>query len=254
MSGFRGAAALVLVVWVCVGCSARITGGLDEARANEVVAALERAGIATTKQAESGGAEPTFAVEVARDELGRALTLLQESSLPRRADPGIAETYAEPSLVPSANEERARYHAAIAGELAATLERLDGVVDARVHLAMPETRELALDGSRPPSRASVLLKTRHATRLDPDGVRALVAGAVDGLETSAVSVVVVSGGADPARAGSLARVGPFRVARGSASPLTATLVASIFIHIATAGVLVLLVRRGRRATGGPEPT
>lgn len=227
-------------------CSARVTGGLDEGDANQVVAALEREGIAAEKSAEGGSGDARFSVEVARSELGAALRVLDDSSLPRSVDPGIAETYAEPSLVPSAQEERARYHAALAGELASTLERIDGVVDARVHVGIPETRELALDARPDAARASVLLKVRRGAHVDAGLVRSVVAGAIDGLSAEAVSVATVPSGPVAGAATRLAAVGPFRVAAGSRVPLAATLVTSILLHIATATVLILLVRRGVR--------
>lgn len=243
MRGFRWT---LLGLGLCVtACSARVAGGLGESDANEVVAALDRAGIAADKRSEGGGAESRFAVEVERGELGAALRVLEDSALPRRVDPGIAETYAEPSLVPSSNEERARYHAAIAGELASTLERIDGVLDARVHLGLPEPRDLPIEGAPAGARASVLLEVRRGAHVDHAGVRALVAGAVDGLPESAVSVVVVQTGAAE-RGPRWRSVGPFRVAPGSSVPLASTLATSILLHIATAIVLILLVRRGGR--------
>src|SRR4029079_8098004 len=89
----------------------------------------------------------------------RALELLRAAGLPRGQRTGFAEVYGQPSLVPTATEERARYVEALSGEIERTLETVDGVVSARVHLVLEESDPL--DGkSRVPAQAAVLLKTR----------------------------------------------------------------------------------------------
>lgn len=237
---------MVSLACVLAGCSARVAGGLDESRANEAVAALEERGIASEKRAEGTGAEVRFAVEVARGDLGEALRVLDSSSLPRHPDPGISETYAEPSLVPSPTEDRARYHAAVAGELARTLERIDGVVEARVHVASPPQDELALDAEPAPARAAVLVTTRRGRAIDASAVRALVVGAVDGLAPDSVNVVLVPARSLPSRGSRYARVGPFRVSPSSASLLGVTLAASFLTHIGLASALLVVLRRKSR--------
>lgn len=240
---------VVFVVFLLAGCTSRVAGGLDEIRANETMTWLEDHGIAASKSLESGSGEARFAVEVPRSDLGEALSLLHASGLPRQDDPGIAETYAESSLVPSSSEERARHEAAIAGELARTLERIDGVVDARVHLAVPERDPLALEGAPAQARASVLLTTRGRVAASDDAIAALVAGAVDELSPGAVSVVTVPA-RGIARTPRLARLGPFRVAPSSVRPLASLLGVSLGIHVAMAALYLVFARR--RARGG-EP-
>ena len=59
----------------------------------------------------------------------------------------LERTFAQASLVPTATEERVRAAQALSGELSRSLERLEGVLDARVHLSLPDAREAPLDGS-----------------------------------------------------------------------------------------------------------
>src|SRR4029079_3536639 len=113
----------------------------DERAANESIGALEHAGIGTEKVAEEGGGggtAATFTVRVARPEAARALELLRSLGLPRDRRHGFAEVYGQPSLIPTASEERARYLEALGGEIERTLETADGVVSARVHLVLEE--------------------------------------------------------------------------------------------------------------------
>lgn len=226
-----------------VGCSARVTGGLDEERANEAVAWLASHGVAASKASETGAGEARYSIEVPRAEVGEALALLEDANLPRRDDPGIAETYAETSLVPSPTEERVRFLSAVAGELSRTIERIDGVVDARVHIASPENVLRAIDEPPPPARASALVTIRPGTHVERESIRELIAGAVDGLVRDQVSVVVVARASLADRRSPYAHLGPFRVSPSSLRPLGALLTLSIALHVALAAAVLALLRR-----------
>lgn len=164
---------------------------LDERQASEVVVALDDGGIAAHKVRPGG--EGGYAVEVAPSDAPRALRILAERDLPRPRPPGLGEVFGKGGLVPTPTEERALYQHALAGELARSLESVEGVVGARVHLALAEADPLR-PAERPLPRASVLLRCRPsdcaAVRTLEPGIRALVAGAADRLEGAAVSVVV----------------------------------------------------------------
>jgi type III secretion protein J len=165
---------------------------LDERQASEVVVALDDGGV-DARKARPGGAEGPFSVEVAPDDAARALRILAERDLPRPRPPGFGEVFAKGGLVPTPTEERALYQHAVAGELARSLESVEGVVGARVHLALAEPDPLH-PGERPPARASVLVRCRPAAcaavrELAP-GFRALVAGSADRLDPATVSVII----------------------------------------------------------------
>src|SRR5262249_34361542 len=160
-----------------------IQHGLDEPSANEVVTALERAGVGAEKVRDEAAGGNGFIVRVAPGDVVTALDLLHSLGLPRGRRSGFAEVYAQPSLVPTATEERARYVEALAGEIARTLETIEGVVHARVHLVLAETDPLAIDGKpRVPAQAAVLLKMRTGVApLKEADLQKLVAGSVPGL-------------------------------------------------------------------------
>jgi type III secretion protein J len=193
------AAALCLLAVLACSDEA-VVHGLDERRANEVVVALEEAGVRSRKRREEGGEAPAWAITVAAGDGPAAQRVLAERELPRERPAGFAEVFGKGSMVPTPVEERALYLYALAGELARSVEAIDGVVEARVHLALPP--DDALRGDRaPPPRAAVLVKTRAGARgrVEPlaPGVRELVAGAVAGLDPAVVSVVVAEAGALP---------------------------------------------------------
>lgn len=91
-------------------------------------------------------------------------------------------------------DRRVRLLRALQGELARTIEELEGVESARVHIVLPE-ESLFLSEQRPAS-AAVLLELRPGVDLSAEQIRALVnlvAGSVEGLEPSGVTVVDARG-------------------------------------------------------------
>jgi type III secretion protein J len=102
--------------------------------------------------------------------------------------------FAKGSMVPTPTEEHALYLHALGGELARSIEAIDGVVEARVHLGLSQRDPLRAAGAAEAPRGAVLVKCRPAAcagvRALEGGIRSIVAGAVDGLEAAAVSVVV----------------------------------------------------------------
>lgn len=259
-SSLRRALGLLAALWLSACGEVAVVQGVPELEANRAVGALDQAGIASRKEADEGGSSgaATFRVNVGPDEVARAVAVLQAHALPRREEAGFAETYGQASLVQTATEERARAAQAVAGELARSLERVDGVLDARVHLSLPDTSGLLLEGQAPPrGSASVLLRHSGATPpLSEDAVRRLVAGAVAGLRGEDVTVVLVARPLPPASAEArLAWVGPVAVARGSAGTLKALLAGALGLNVLLAGVLaaVLLLRRRRDEAAEAAP-
>jgi type III secretion protein J len=201
--------AMLLVM--LAGCAGEeILHGLDERQANEVLVALDDRGIVATKAREDG-ADESWRVEVAHGDAPRAQRVLAERDLPRARPPGFSEVFAKGSMLPTPTEEHAMYLHALGGELARSVEAIDGVVEARVHLGLRQPDPLR-PGERSAPRGAVLVKCRAAAcagvrGLEP-GIRAIVAGAVDGLELAAVSVVFAEAAESAAPPRASGRLGP----------------------------------------------
>jgi type III secretion protein J len=249
----RALLAIALVVELA-GCQAAIESGLDEAQANRVIVALDEHGIHGAKEPDArSGRERTYSVLVATDDVAPALAALRAEQLPAEPDPGIADVFAEPSLVPTETEERARLTAALGGELARSIESLEGVLDARVHLALPERAVIQLDEERARPRASVLIRHRGAPPPE-DAVRRLIAGGVQDLDPDDVAIVAVPAAEAAESAPRLASIGPIAVARGSAPALRLVLGAMLATNVVLALLLALVVTRRRRAAGAETRT
>jgi len=246
MTRISGALALVLAL----GCQAELASGLPDDQASALVVALDQAGISATRELAGGGDEVAYRVHVAPDDVADALAIMRAEGLPRDVPAGLSETFGEGSLVPTPTEERARMIAALSGELSRSIEEIDGVLVARVHLALPETGRLALDAPAPQPRASVLIRYRgDLAPYDEASVRRLVAGAIDHMSEADVAIVGVGSPPRPELERRLAHIGPIAVTRGSAGLLKLILGGSLAFNVLIVLVLGAVMARRRK----PEP-
>lgn len=238
------------------GCTTDVLHELDEASANEAMLALERAGIPAGKEPSESFQGGRFTLRVPNRHTARALAILTSQGLPREPRQGLAEIYARPGLIPSPTEERARFVLATVGEIERTLESVDGVLGARVHLVPIEAEPRSLDGrGGTVARAAVLLRARRGhLGLARAEIQQLVAGSVPGLEAAAVSVIVAPvSDAPEAEPVAWTSVGPFVVARGS-RPLMLAVSVMVLAVIGALSVLLLFAMRRRPTTATTAPS
>ena len=227
---FARALATLLLLSGCTG--EELLHGLDEGQANDVLVALEGEGIAGGKLREDGN-DAGWIVTVASRDTATARRVLSERELPRPRPQGFADLYGEGGMVPTPVEEHARYLQALAGELSRSVGTLDGVVEARVHLGLPQDDPLRPGDRRPPS-AAVLVRCRPAAcgsvrALEP-GIRLLVAGSADGLSPAAVSVLVAEASTAPVKGQAVRGRGGLRIAGAAALGIMALLLGLIALR------------------------
>ncbi|MDR0466350.1 MAG: type III secretion inner membrane ring lipoprotein SctJ [Deltaproteobacteria bacterium] len=179
--------ALVVLLSLCLtACRAEIYQNLPESTANEVLSALLERGVAAEKisQGKSG-----FAVTVDTEEQLRALEILRDLGLPKPVYEGLGVVFRKEGMMSSPMEEKARFSYALSQELAASCSRLDGVVNARVHVVLREKD--VLTGAVTPASAAVML--RHTPDAPVDRyipqIRSLVVQAVPDVDSERVSVL-----------------------------------------------------------------
>lgn len=221
------------------GCAVPVAAALDEPDANRVIVALDQSGIDASKEVDPTS-EGKFRVTVARDDVGRALSTMREEELPRTKSKGILDAD-KSALVPSQQAEHAQIVAGLAGDLEKTLATIDGVLSARVHLAVP-AREPLRDGPPAKATASVLVEHRGATPpIAPESIQRLVAGGAPGVLPADVAVIFVARTARaPGGRTDLAHVGPITVARGSMTTLKIAFVGLVAVVLALAAATLAL--------------
>jgi len=233
---------------LAVACTAEVASNLDESQAGDVVVALDGAGIGARRERQEGSRSAVrYRVLVPRGELPASLAVLHAQGLPREPEPGWSTLFEESSLVPSVGEERARQSVALGNELARSIEEMQGVSRARVHLALVATDQRPLDAEVPSARASVVVTLSRDAEGDvqEDAIRTLVSGAVVGLDADAVVVVVSPATPSVTAVPNLVWIGPVAVSRGSATAFKAMLGGSFALHLLLAMALFYTRRRGR---------
>jgi len=173
------------LILVCVlalaGCNEEsLYSMLDETQANEVQAALLREQIDAHKVAAQDGEH--WMVTVDRAAIPQAMAVLREQGLPRTRTTSIGQVFEKKGFVSSPLEERARYHYALSQELAGTLMEIDGVVSARVHVALPEAQ--VLEENRDSASVSVVMIQEPNVDLSPyeTDIKAIVTDGIEGLD------------------------------------------------------------------------
>jgi type III secretion protein J len=245
--GIIAAAAPLLLLALSAACSVPVAGALSDAEANRILVTLDRANVDATREPDPA-AEGAWRVEVANEDVQRALAAMQGEELPRRLPAGVLEAVGKGSLVPSEAAENAELAAGISGELERSLESIDGVLSARVHLSIPAPA-MVRDSAPARGSASVLLEHRGATPpVSADSVQRLVAGGVAGLLPSDVAVVMVPRATFVGSASSdFAHVGPIAVARTSVRRLQAALAVLVAVVALLAAATLMLYSRLNRA-------
>lgn len=192
---------IVLSLSLLTSCESRktIVNGLDEKEANEIVVFLSNKGVDAFKvkstEGSGGGASKLtlWDISVPEEQTTEAMSILNQSGLPRRRGQNLLGIFSNSGLVPSEMQEKIRYQAGLAEQIASTIRKFDGVLDAEVQVSFPEEDPLNPGKSKGEITASVYVK--HSGILDDPNTHAitkikrLVTGAITGLKYDNVTVI-----------------------------------------------------------------
>lgn len=218
---------------------------LSEAQANEVQAALLAAHIDAGKTALPKG--KGWSVSVADGDIPQAMAVLQSRGLPRQPQHTLEQVFPKEGFVSSPLEERARYIYALSQEVQQTLLQLDGVVDARVHIALPEQN--VLEDKPPSASASVVVIETPGANLEAreTDIKAIVVDGIEGLsDINRVTVKFFTRKAAALPDGASVAAGPLRSGAGLGLPLAVGGGAAL---LAVAGFAAWQLLRQRRPLG-----
>lgn len=239
---------LLLAAVLLSACSKLVTlqANLKDADANEIVLVLTQNGIEVEKHRDKEG----VTLMVHEGDLSRASAAMNAAGLPRRNPTSLGEVFKRQGMISSPLEERVRYIYGLSEELGYTLQQIDHVISARVHVVLPE--RVAPGEPILPSSAAVFVKYRPP--LDEDAlmpnIHNLVAASIPGLagggREDKISIVMIPTELPPPSI-QWTTIGPFKVQAASATALGVTLFVLIALVLAAGGVtLVEISKRNKR--------
>ena len=190
-----GATGLGIILALLFGLSAVLTPNwrpiatdLTASEGAAMVRALEQAGYAPRVSNDG------TLVSLPEDQISRARMALAEAGVAAEGMPGWELFDDQNSLGMNTFLQRVNRLRALEGELARSIQTLDAVETARVHLVLPE-RE-AFSAERPEPSAAVIIRTRRGMsfeRAQALAVRSLVAASLPSLIPENVTVLSASG-------------------------------------------------------------
>lgn len=191
----RAVAVLLILTFASCG-GMTLYQNLGEDDVNEMLVLLNENNIKATKKKEVRQNETFYSVVVANKDVAKARGLLMQHNLPRRRELGLTGVYKEKGLIPTPDEQKARYILALKGEIINSLERIPDVVDADVVLNIPTKDEFSTAEDRAKQRptASAILKLKPSETGIPSlteaKVQEFVANSVEGMSPRDVTVVL----------------------------------------------------------------
>ncbi|TWT18160.1 EscJ/YscJ/HrcJ family type III secretion inner membrane ring protein [Luteimonas marina] len=174
-------ACVVLACLLLAACS-RVTlyGDLEERQANEVFAVLLAADVNAEKR--TSLSKTGWEIRVDKGDFSRAMQVLQARGLPRQQYVSMCDVFKKEGIASSSVEEKARYICSRQQELARTLSGYPGVVDARVHIALPDRDPLGGDVGH--SSAAVVIFQQPGANLEnlQTRIKTVVKDGIEGLD------------------------------------------------------------------------
>lgn len=178
------AAMVAMAMWASQGDWRVLYAGLPDKEAGQIVAELGTMGV-PYRYTDGGGA-----IKVPADRLYDVKMKLAAKGMPKAAITGNELLDASSPFGQTERKEKVTMQRALEGELARTILKLQGVEDARVHLALPNQNGFFREQQKP--SASVMLTLHPGYQLEraqAAGIVHLVSASVPELSPKAVSVL-----------------------------------------------------------------
>jgi len=179
-----------------------IVTDVDEREANEIIVFLASKGISAYKTAAASGgpgassSSQKYAISVEEGKSTEAMAVLNQNGLPRIKGTNLLDLFAKQGLMTSDKEELIRYQAGLAEQIANTIRKIDGVIDADVQLSFPPENTGAIGiQQQTQQKITAAVYVKHQGVLDDPNshlvikIKRLVASSVNGLDVNDVTVI-----------------------------------------------------------------
>src|SRR6202012_5735342 len=164
-----------------------LEAGIDPAQTGKITSTLASAGV--SYQLQNSGT----AIAVNSSQTAQARVALATAGLLTNQQPGFA-LMDKQQLGQSNFQQQVTYERALEGQLASTIETIDGISSAQVNLVIPDSQDQLFSDQSQAATASVLLSgTSDLQSGAVRGIAQLVASSVPGLSLSKVTITGSSG-------------------------------------------------------------
>ncbi len=201
-SALRALFAILLLLLSACQNNMVIINDVEEREANEIVVFLASRNIQAHKIVSTSAGPGTtstsavFTIAVDSSKATDAMALLNQNGFPRKKSTTLLELFAKQGLMSSEKEETIRYQAGLAEQIAGTIRKIDGVIDADVQLSFPPAESgLVAPGQQPQQKVTASVYVKHQGILDDPNshlvtkIKRLVSGSVNGLDVNDVTVI-----------------------------------------------------------------
>lgn len=181
-----------------------IVTAVEEREANEIIVFLASKGIAASKVAFTssapGGAQggSKWNISVSANKSTDAMAILNQNGLPRIKGVNLLDLFGKPGMMSSEKEDNIRYQAGLSEQIASTIRKIDGVIDANVQISFPANDSsgsaLPWEPSAPQKITAAVYVKHQGILDDPNShliikIKRLVSGSVNGLDINDVTVI-----------------------------------------------------------------
>ena len=171
--------------------------GLGEVEVDEILVLLHENGIEANKELEENNQNQAASWRITVDDTlaPQARQILIAHNLPRKKELGLSGVYKDKGLIPTPDEQKARYLLALKGEIINSLHKIPGVVDVDVVLNVPDQDEFnSADTIQKRPTASVIVRTTGTDSViqsvtEPK-IQKFVANTVPNLDPNDVAVII----------------------------------------------------------------
>jgi type III secretion protein J len=185
MSRWRRILCVIFISLLAAACQTELYRGLTQRDANEMTAILARNGVNVVREQTDA---TTYRLMVPNEQFNRSVDILKRLGYPRETFQSLGDVFKGEGLIISPFEQRIRMMHALNQEMVRTISAIDGVVQARVHVVVPELDLRGMPMTKP--TASVVV--HHRSGVDTGElsakIRLIVANGVQGLAYKDVSL------------------------------------------------------------------
>ena len=193
----------LIFILILTGCSASsvIVHNIDEKEANTIVVLLASKGIKAEKMEKpatgaGGTGMSMYDITVPDNTSTKAIAILNQNGLPRMQSTTLLTLFGQSGgLMANATQDQIKYQAGLCEQIAGTIRRIDGILDAQVQIAFPKDEPNVTAGPAPVQKITAAVYVKHQGILDDPNshlvakIKRLVAASVSGLDINDVNII-----------------------------------------------------------------